>query len=136
MWCYVNIRYLWHWPHLCTLSFNIVKCIKFLLFYVCYCDPKEKYHIRRNIDCKKNKFICEESIIVIFICQKSGSFGPIQQKSKSPLPYLMVYLLFPCYKYFKICNVKMCKIHKESNWWYPGLLIIFYHKIWSLLSCI
>ena len=31
--------------------------------------------------------ICEISIIIILICQKIGSDGPIQQKIKLPLPY-------------------------------------------------
>ena len=39
----------------CILSFNDVKCTKFLFFYVFNFDLKEKYHIRRTINCKKNK---------------------------------------------------------------------------------
>ena len=32
------------------------------VFYVFYCDLKEKYHIRRNTNCKKK---CEISTIII-----------------------------------------------------------------------
>ena len=31
--------------------------------------------------------ICEISIIIILICQKLGSVGPVQQKIKLPSPY-------------------------------------------------
>ena len=31
-------------------------------------------------------FICEISIIIILICQKLGSVGPVQQKIKLPSP--------------------------------------------------
>ena len=35
------------------------------VFYVFYCDLKEKYHIGGNINCKKKeKFACEISIII------------------------------------------------------------------------
>ena len=56
----------------------------FFVFYVFYCDLKEIYHTRRNINCKiKSKFICG-SIIIILIYQKLGSVGPVQQKIKLP----------------------------------------------------
>ena len=42
---------------------------------------------RININSKKKEmFICEISIIIILICQKLGSVGPVQQKIKLPLP--------------------------------------------------
>ena len=34
------------------------------------------------MNCKKNKFICEESIIVILIYQKRGLVGPIEPYNK------------------------------------------------------
>ena len=67
-----------------TLSFNNVECTKFLFFtyFVCW-DLKEKYHIRRNINCKRNKSLSEMSIIIIIlICQKLGPVGPVQEKIK------------------------------------------------------
>ena len=36
-------------------------------FYVFFCNLKEKDHIRRNINSKKEMFICEISIIIL-IC--------------------------------------------------------------------
>ena len=41
---------------------------------------KKKNHIRRNINSKKEMFFCEISIIIL-ICRKLGSVGPVQQKS-------------------------------------------------------
>ena len=41
---------MWNQPHLCTLSFNNVKCTNFLCILL---RSKRKY--RRNINCKKNK---------------------------------------------------------------------------------
>ena len=70
--------------NLYTLSFNNVECTKFLFFmyFVCW-DLKEKYHIRRNINCKRNKSLSEMSIIIIIlICQKLGPVGPVQEKIK------------------------------------------------------
>ena len=57
-------------------------------FYVFSCNLKENYHIRRNINSKKEMFICEIIIIIIIIliCQKLGSVGLVQQKIKLPLP--------------------------------------------------
>ena len=43
-------------------------------------------------------FTCEISIIIILICQKLGSHGPIQQKIELPSPYIAIYFfsnLFP-----------------------------------------
>ena len=45
-------------------------------FYVFYCDLKEKFNIRRNINYKKKEtFVCGISIIIILICQKLGLFA-------------------------------------------------------------
>ena len=55
-------------------------------FNVFYCNLKEKDYIRRNINNKKEMFICEISIIIISICQKLRSVGPVQQKIKLPSP--------------------------------------------------
>ena len=54
-------------------------------FYVFYCDLKGKYHIRRNINCKKRK-VCEISIIIL-VFYKLGSVRPVQQKINWPSPY-------------------------------------------------
>ena len=48
------------------------------VFYIDYCDLKEKYHIRRNLNCQKKKVIFEISIIIILICQNLGSVQPVQ----------------------------------------------------------
>ena len=55
-------------------------------FFVFYFNLKKKDHIRRNIN-NKRMFICGISFIIILICQKSRSVGPVQQKIKLPLPY-------------------------------------------------
>ena len=58
------------------------------VFYVFYCNLKEKDHIRRNVNSKKKElFTCEISIIIL-ICKKLGLFGPVQQKIKLPSPYI------------------------------------------------
>ena len=60
--------------------------LNFLFFYVFYCDLKEKYHIRKDVNCeKKEKLLCEIPIIIL-ICQKLESVRPVQQKIKLPLP--------------------------------------------------
>ena len=50
-------------------------------FYVFYCNLKQKDQIRRIINGKKKR-ICEINIIIILICQKLRSVGPVQQKNK------------------------------------------------------
>ena len=58
------------------------------VFYVFSCDLKDKYHIRRNINCKnKENFVCEISSIIILICQKLGLIELVQRKIKLPSPY-------------------------------------------------
>ena len=58
------------------------------VFYVFYCNLKEKYHIRRNINSKKREmFIYEISIVIFLICKKLGSVGLVQQKIKLSSPY-------------------------------------------------
>ena len=37
-----------------------------LFFYVFYCDLKEKYNIRRNINCKKKKTLHVKSVLLLF----------------------------------------------------------------------
>ena len=55
---------------------------QFFVFYVCYCNLKEKNHIRGNINSKKKEmYIHEISIIIIAISQKLGLVGPVQQKN-------------------------------------------------------
>ena len=49
---------------------------------------KEK-DIGRNSIVKKERFICEISIVFIFIFQKLGSVGPVQQKMKLYLGYMV-----------------------------------------------
>ena len=66
-----------------TMSSALNFCCVFFVFYF---NLKEKDHIRRNINNKK-MFICGISFIIILICQKSRSVGPVQQKIKLPLPY-------------------------------------------------
>ena len=70
------------------------------VFHVFYCNLKEKRHIRRNVNSKKEMYICEISTIIVLICQKLGSVGPVQQKLsclclmgkiKVFQPYLFIY---------------------------------------------
>ena len=75
--------------YLCSVSFNDVKCAKILFFYIFYCNLKEKDHIKRNINNKKQVFIYEISIVNILICQKLGLVGSVQQKIKLPAPKLI-----------------------------------------------
>ena len=85
---------------LCSLIHQI------FVFYVFYCNLKEKDHIRRNINSKKYEYLYVKSVLfIILICQKLGSIGPVQQKTKLPLPkrqrhFLLVglYCIFVCDK--------------------------------------
>ena len=43
-------------------------------------SSKEKDHIRRNMHNKEKEMFTCEIIIIILICQKLGSVGPVQQK--------------------------------------------------------
>ena len=56
------------------------------VFYVFYCNLKEKDHIRRIINSKKKRNICKSSVIIILIYRKLGSIGPVKQDIKLPLP--------------------------------------------------
>ena len=57
-----------------------------IFFFLCiFCNLKEKDHIGRSINIKKDMFICEISIIIL-ICQKLVSVQPVQQKINLPLP--------------------------------------------------
>ena len=96
-----------------TTSLYSVKNVNFC-FLLSYCDLKEKYHIRRNKKFfKKEKLACEISVIIILICQKLGSVGPVQQKIKLPSPYICSYywtnseqLLIPVFEvYFTLRNL-------------------------------
>ena len=79
-----------HISLLCDLTTsNALKfCFVFyVLSYVFYCNLKQKDHIRRIINSKKKEiFIYEVSIIIIFIHWKLGSVGPVQEKIKLPPP--------------------------------------------------
>ena len=72
------------WPHLLMLWFYSFKRTKFL-FLSTLLQPKRKKIIWRKLKSKK-KNICEISIIIL-ICQKLESVGPIQPKIKLPLPW-------------------------------------------------
>ena len=72
-----------------VLCYSTMSSARNFVFYLFYCDLKEKYHIRRNINWKKKEtLVCEISIIIIIIliCQKLGSVGHVQQKIKLPSP--------------------------------------------------
>ena len=54
-----------------TMSSALIFFIYLFIFYLFYCDLKEKYHIRRNINLKKKgKFVCEINVIIILIAKK------------------------------------------------------------------
>ena len=50
------------------------------VFYLFYCNPKEKNHIKRKINSKKKNYFCEISIIIL-IFQKLESVGLVQDKT-------------------------------------------------------
>ena len=50
-------------------------------------SSKEKDNIRRNMHNKEKEMFTCEIIIIILICQKLGSVGPVQQKNKLPLSH-------------------------------------------------
>ena len=53
------------------------------VFYVFYCNLKEKDHIRRIINSKKKRNICKSGIIIL-IYRKLGLIGPVKQDIKLP----------------------------------------------------
>ena len=63
-----------------SLYFVIQRCQVhwIFVFYILYCNPKEKQIAKRKM------FLGEISIIIILICQKLGTVGPVQQKIKLP----------------------------------------------------
>ena len=58
------------------------------VFYIFYCNLKEKDHIRRNKNRKKKKCIYVKSVLLLlfffFDLPKINSVGPVQQKIKLP----------------------------------------------------
>ena len=68
-----------------TSLYSVIQRCKFVKFLF-YCNLKEKDHVRKKRNSKKN--ICEISIIIILICRKLRSVWPVQQEIKLPLPYL------------------------------------------------
>ena len=59
-------------------------------FYLLYCNPREKDHIRRKLGSKKIYIYIYIyiyiSILIILICQKLELVGLVQQKIKLLLP--------------------------------------------------
>ena len=54
--------------HVSILCHSTISSALNFCFYIFYCDLKEKYHIRRNINRKKKeKFLCEINMIIILI---------------------------------------------------------------------
>ena len=74
---------------LCVIQWCWV-CQNFL-FYVFYCNLKEKDHIKKNINSNKKEMFIYEIIIIIIIliCQKLGLVGSVQEKIKLPSPKLI-----------------------------------------------
>ena len=63
------------------------------VFYPLYCNPKEKYHIKRKLNSKKKNILRKINIIIILICQHLESVGLVQQKIKLPLPYFCLFIV-------------------------------------------
>ena len=64
--------------HICVLCHSTMSNALNFCFYVFYCDIKEKYHSRRNKNCKKKEnLVCEISIIIL-ICQKLELVKPVE----------------------------------------------------------
>ena len=55
-------------------------------FYLLYCNPREKDHIRRKLGSKKKNISIYISILIILICQKLELVELVQQKIKLLLP--------------------------------------------------
>ena len=65
------------------------------VYYVLYCNLKEKDHMGRKINSKQKEifYTCEISFTIILICQKLGSVGSVQQKLSS-LHLIVLFALF------------------------------------------
>ena len=97
-----------------TMSSAINLCFLSVLL-----KPKEKYHIRRNINGKK-KNICEISIIIIIIiiliCQKLGSIVPVEQKIKLRSP------IAASYRIQSTSALNICHTYRtDPVFWIPSL---------------
>ena len=73
-------------PHLFMLWFNDFKCTKLFLIYFLATQKKKITGGKKIV--KRKIFTCKIIVIIILICQKLGSVGPVQQKFKLPLPNL------------------------------------------------
>ena len=72
--------------HVSLLKYSTTSSALNFCFLCILLWSKRKISIRRKKNCKKKKFVCEMSIIIILSCQKLGSIGPVQQKSMLPSP--------------------------------------------------